>query len=251
MPDADNLYTLITGASSGIGKALAIRLSGARRLILHGRDSRRLNDTLAHCANPDHHFIWPYDLLELCGLAQSLAAFMAEKGIFVECLIHSAGVLKILPIRSVDYRVLGEVMNVNFVAAVEIVSLLVKKKVNRQHLKDILLISSIASKFGAPGFSMYSASKGALDSLMRSLAVELAPRTRVNAILAGGVRTPMVGDLLADADVTAKFARDYPLGLGEPDDVVNAAEFLVSGQARWITGQALVVDGGRAVNISI
>lgn len=251
MSDADNLYTLITGASSGIGKALAIRLSGARRLILHGRDSRRLTETLSNCANPDRHLIWPFDLLELCRLAQSLAAFMAEKEISVECFVHSAGVLKILPIRSVDYRVLGEVMNVNFVAAVEIISLLVKKKINHQHLKDILLISSIASKFGAPGFSMYSASKGALDSLMRSLAVELAPRTRVNSILAGGVKTAMSEGLLAEPDVMAKFVRDYPLGIGEPDDIVNAAEFLVSGQARWITGQALIVDGGRAINISI
>src|ERR1035438_1521726 len=159
MSDTDNFYTWITGASSGIGKALAIRLSGARRLILHGRDGQRLNETLANCANPDHHLIWPYNLLEIDGLAQGLAAFLAERGISVECFVHSAGVVKVLPIRSVDYRALGEIMNVNFVSAVEIISLLVKKKINHQHLKDILLISSIASNFGAPGFSMYSESR--------------------------------------------------------------------------------------------
>jgi NAD(P)-dependent dehydrogenase (short-subunit alcohol dehydrogenase family) len=251
MSDADNLYTLITGASSGIGRAMALRLSGGRRLILHGRNTQRLNETAASCANPDRHLIWPCDLLEVGGVAQSLAAFMASEGISVECFIHSAGLLKILPIRSVDYKTLGEVMNVNFVAAVEIVSLLVKKKINGRQLKDILLISSIASNFGAPGFSMYSASKGALDSLMRSLAVELAPHTRVNSILAGGVTTPMSDGLLAEPEVMAKFVRDYPLGIGEPNDIVNAAEFLLSRQSRWITGQAIVVDGGRTVNISI
>ena len=244
-------YTLITGASSGIGKALAIRFSGARRLILHGRDSRRLNETLAHCVNPTQHLIWCYDLLDVSVLAESLARFMADHKITVECFIHSAGVLKILPIRSVGFKVLSEVMTVNFVAAVEIISLLAKKRINHECLKDILLISSIASNFGAAGFSMYSASKGALDSLMRALSVEMAPRTRVNSILAGGVKTPMVDALLADVDVMGKFSRDYPLGIGEPEDIVNAAEFLVSPQASWITGQALVVDGGRTTNIAI
>jgi NAD(P)-dependent dehydrogenase (short-subunit alcohol dehydrogenase family) len=251
MSDVDDIYTLITGASSGIGRAIAKRLSGTRRLILHGRNTKRLNETLASCVSPHHHLTWPYDLHEVSGLAQDLTAFIAGKGISVECLIHSAGLLKVLPIRSVDHKTLAEVMNVNFVAAVEIISLLVKKKINHQRLNNILLISSIASNFGAPGFSMYSASKGALDSLMRSLAVELAPHIRVNSILAGGVKTPMSDGMLGDSDVMAKFVRDYPLGLGEPDDIVNATEFLVSSQSRWITGQAMVVDGGRTVNISI
>jgi len=242
---------LITGASSGIGRALAVRLSGNRRLILHGRNRERLNDTLTHCANPDQHLIWPYDLREIPALAPSLSAFLTENGVFIECFIHSAGIVKILPIRNADYQALGTVMNINFVSAVEIISLLTKKTVNRQHLGNILLISSIASTFGAPGFSMYSASKGALDSLMRSLAVELAPRTRVNSIRAGGVKTPMGEDLLADPAVLAKFEKDYPLGIGEPDDIVNAAEFLVSNVARWITGLAMAVDGGRSINISV
>jgi len=243
--------TLITGASSGIGRALAIRLSATRPLLLHGRNLERLDETLAHCTNPEQHLIWPYDLQEIPALAPSLSAFLTEKGVFIECFIHSAGIVKILPIRNADYQTLGTVMNVNFVSAVEIIALLMKKTVNRKHLTSVLLISSIASKFGAPGFSMYSASKGALDSLMRSLAVELAPRTRVNSILAGGVKTPMGDGLLADPAVLAKFEKDYPLGIGEPDDIVNTAEFLISNAARWITGQALAVDGGRSVNISV
>lgn len=243
--------TLITGASSGIGRALAIRLSATRPLLLHGRNLERLDETLAHCANPEQHLIWPYDLQEIPSLAPNLSAFLTEKGVFIECFIHSAGIVKILPVRNADYQTLGTVMNVNFVSAVEIIALLMKKTVNRKHLTSVLLISSIASKFGAPGFSMYSASKGALDSLMRSLAVELAPRTRVNSILAGGVKTPMGDGLLADPAVLAKFEKDYPLGIGEPDDIVNTAEFLISNAARWITGQALAVDGGRSVNISV
>jgi NAD(P)-dependent dehydrogenase (short-subunit alcohol dehydrogenase family) len=251
MPDDRTTYTLITGASSGIGQAIAIRLSGQRRVILHGRDLERLNQTREQSANPSQHLIWQYDLREIDGLPKSLGALITGNGIALDCFVHCAGLLKVLPIRSVDHRSLAEVMNVNFVSAVEIISLLVKKKVNQQQLKNILLISSIISNFGAPGFSVYSASKGALDSLMRNLAVELAPAVRVNSILPGGIRTAMTDGMLADKEVMAKFERDYPLGIGELDDIVNAAEFLVSDRSRWITGQQMVIDGGRTVNISI
>jgi NAD(P)-dependent dehydrogenase (short-subunit alcohol dehydrogenase family) len=251
MSEATNHYTLITGASSGIGQAIALRLSSERRLILHGRNVQRLNQTLAQCSDPERHLIWTYNLSEVSGLAQNLTELLAEKDVSVESFVHSAGVVRVLPIRNVNYKTLSETMNVNFVAAVEIISLLVKKKINQQRLTDILLISSIASNFGAPGFSMYSASKGAVDSLMRVLAVELAPQVRVNSIMAGGVKTPMSDDLLADPDVRAKFTKDYPMGIGEPADIVNLAEFLLSRQAKWITGQAIVIDGGRTVNIAV
>jgi NAD(P)-dependent dehydrogenase (short-subunit alcohol dehydrogenase family) len=184
-------------------------------------------------------------------LAQSLNALITEKGLAIECFIHSAGVLKVLPIRTVNYKAFGEIMNVNVISAAEIISLLAKKAVNHQQLKCILLISSIAANFGAKGFSMYCASKAALDGLMRALCVEMAPVVRVNSILPGAIRTPMTDGLLAEPDVVSKLARDYPLGLGETDDIVSAAEFLVSEQARWITGQQIVIDGGRTANISI
>lgn len=248
---AEDSYVLITGASSGIGRAIAIRLSNQSRLVLHGRDVQRLEDTRSQCAQPDRHLIWPYDLRETGGLAENLCDFIREKAAEIESFIHSAGVLKILPIRSVDCQTLGEVMNVNFVSASTIIGQLVKKKVNGQRLRSVLLISSIASNFGAPGFSMYSASKGALDGLMRSLAVELAPAVRINSLLPGGIRTPMTAEMLADPEVKAKFDRDYPLGLGEVDDIVNAAVFLVSEGAKWITGQQFIVDGGRTANISV
>lgn len=251
MQDDQRPYTLITGASSGIGQAIAMRLSAERRLVLHGRDLERLHQTRARSANSSQHLIWPYDLRAIDGLAKSLGGFIADNGIALECFVHSAGLLRILPIRTVDHKSITEVMNVNFVSAVEIISTLVKKRVNSKELKNILVISSIISKFGAPGFSMYSASKGALDSLMRVLAVELAPAVRVNSILPGGIRTSMTDSMLADPEVMAKFEHDYPLGIGELDDIVDAAEFLVSDRSRWITGQQIVIDGGRSVNISI
>jgi NAD(P)-dependent dehydrogenase (short-subunit alcohol dehydrogenase family) len=244
-------YTLITGASSGIGRGLVLQMSRSRRLILQGRNVERLNETRASASNPEQHHVWQYEFREIAGLADDLQRYIAEKKITIDCFVHSAGALNILPIRSVSHQHILDVMNVNFFSAVEIVSSLVKKKVNGRSLKNIVFISSIISKFGAPGFSMYSASKGALDSLMRNLAVELAPSIRVNSVLPGGIHTDMTTELLAAPGVAEKLQRDYPLGLGNICDVAAAVEFLLSDESRWVTGQQLVVDGGRTVNISI
>ena len=132
----------------------------------------------------------------------------------------------------------------------ELTTVLMKKKINDRQLRSIVFISSIASKFGARGFSAYSASKGALDALMKSLAVELAPEVRVNSVLPGGVRTRMTDRIYEDPEMVARLERDYPLGIGTAADIVNAVEFLVSEKSRWITGQQIVVDGGRTANIT-
>jgi NAD(P)-dependent dehydrogenase (short-subunit alcohol dehydrogenase family) len=85
---------------------------------------------------------------------------------------------------------------------------------------------------------------------MRAAAVELAPDVRVNSVLPGAVRTAMTESMLADDALQTRMEADYPLGLGEPGDIAAAVEFLLSEKARWITGQQLVVDGGRTVNIT-
>jgi NAD(P)-dependent dehydrogenase (short-subunit alcohol dehydrogenase family) len=244
-------YTLITGASSGLGRSIALRLASNRRVILNGRNSERLQETLASCKNPDQHLIWEYDLDDVENLGDSLAKLITERDIAIESFVHAAGILKILPVRSATFKTMQQVLNTNLVSAFEVVSLLSRRRVNQQQLKTVVFISSIASAFGAPGFSMYAASKSALDGLMRSLAVELAPGVRVNSVLPGGFRTPMTEAMLNDPIVEQKLVRDYPLGLGRAEDVVDAVDFLISERSRWITGQQFVVDGGRSINISI
>jgi len=132
----------------------------------------------------------------------------------------------------------------------EITRTLTRKNLNARQLCSIIFISTIAAQFGAKGLSAYSASKAALDALMKSLAVELAPDVRANSVLPGAVRTPMTEPLFNDPDTAARLLRDYPLGIGLPSDVVNVVEFLLSDKAGWITGQQIVVDGGRTANIS-
>ncbi len=245
------LHTLVTGASSGLGRSAAVRLSRERNLILHGRNRERLQETLRMCLNPERHVVWAFDLKHPGELADSLTPLLAASGRAVESFVHCAGMATVLPMRSVDYSVAQEIMNVNFFSAAEIVHVLLKRKVNSQRLTSILFVSSIFSRFGARAHSAYCASKAALDGLMRALAVELAPAIRVNSILPGAIQTSMADQAFADAAIVDKLNRDYPLGLGDSADIADAIEFVLSQKARWLTGQQIVIDGGRTVNMSL
>jgi NAD(P)-dependent dehydrogenase (short-subunit alcohol dehydrogenase family) len=243
-------YTLITGASSGIGRAIALRLACDRNVILHGRDAGRLDETGARCPGPMKRLVWRFDLADTAGLEPSLVGLLKAHDAVVDTFIHSAGLLTLLPLRSMTPAQMSELMNVNFLSAAQIVGALVKKTNNDKQLRNVVFVSSTASKFGAKAFSIYSASKGALDSMMRSLAVELAPQVRVNSVLPGGIGTRMTDGMLSDAGLKERMEKDYPLGLGRAEDVADLVRFLVSDEARWITGQQLVIDGGRTINIT-
>jgi NAD(P)-dependent dehydrogenase (short-subunit alcohol dehydrogenase family) len=120
--------------------------------------------------------------------------------------------------------------------------------VNKGALRSITFISSTNSRLGANGYSAYAASKAALNALSLSLAVELGPAVRVNAVLPGIIETEMNKDHFANPEFAASMRATHPLGLGRPEDVADAVEFLASDRARWITGQEIVVDGGRSAS---
>lgn len=239
------LFTLITGASSGIGAGIARSLAAQRDLIVSGRDEGRLEEVRGGCERAESHLVFRCDLKDVAGIEPRLVEFLTRHGCGIDGFIHSAGIAKILPVRMVDYAAALEVMNTNLFSALEIVRILAKKKVNQTNLKTVTFISSAASKLGERGNSIYAASKGAIDSLTRSLAVELAPNVRVNAVLPGMVRTNMSSSTLDDREHVAEILKKYPLGFGDVADVAALVRFVVSDEAKWITGQHLIVDGGR------
>jgi NAD(P)-dependent dehydrogenase (short-subunit alcohol dehydrogenase family) len=243
-------FTLITGAASGIGQKITIQLSADRRLVLCDRNGEGLEYTLAQCVNPSLHFLWNHDLGDVLSIRAALETLLKENQILVDSFVHCAGIMKVMRMKDVDYKNSLQIFNVNFFSATEIISTLLKKSINQGSLKNIVFISAILGKFGARGHNLYTATKAALDGLMKSLAIELAPEIRVNSILPGGVKTPMSEFALKDPVIVERIKQDYPLGLGEPSDIANLVEFLLSDKSRWITGQQIIIDGGRTANMS-
>lgn len=245
----DKKYVLVTGASSGIGAEIAKTLSRHCSVILNGRDSSRLEDVMKDCEG-DGHLIWRYDISAVNDIEDALKLFISENGINISYFVHSAGYMKTLPLKAITGAILTESFNTNVISPALIAKVLATKKANKDFLESIVFISSNISNFGAKAFSAYSASKSGLDGLMRSLAIELSPKVRVNSVLPGGVRTRMTEHMYADNDLIQRMAASYPLGLGNTADIANAVEFLLSDKSRWITGQQITVDGGRTVNIT-
>lgn len=245
-----NDYMLITGASSGMGYEMAIRFSERYNIILNGRDINRLEGVKVKCSAHTNQLIWQYDLNEVGNLEKALSCFVIEHGIKISSFVHCAGYMKTYPLKMIDANLLQTTFNINVFSSALIIKILMAKKINDKNLKGVVLISSNISNFGAKAFSSYGASKGALDSLMRSLAVELAPQVRVNSVLPGSVRTSMTEHMYQDNGLIKRLEASYPLGLGNVTDIYEVVNFLLSDEAKWITGQQITVDGGRTINIT-
>lgn len=236
-------YTLITGASSGFGKSIAWKLAPSHRLILAGRNVERLESVRSRCAAPERHILWPRDLSDIGGIAQELTDLLKTRGIGIEHYVHSAGFTGFQLARGVEMEFVRQIFNVNLFSAMEIIQPLTRKTTNQGALRSITFISSISGRLGGTGLAVYGATKGAVNAMSLSLAVELAPDVRVNSVLPGIIETEMTRQYFESPN----FRGFYPLGFGRPEDVADAVEFLTSDRARWITGQELVVDGGRSV----
>lgn len=244
----DKKYILITGSSSGMGEEIAVRLSRDYNIIINGRDAERLAGVRGRLAE-GNHIIWQYDLVDVQNVEQSLISLISEKGIKISYFVHSAGFMKMYPVKMLTAELFNTSYNINVVSAALITKTLVGRK-NDKALESAVFISSNISNFGAKAFSVYSSTKSGLDGLMRSLAMELAPAVRINSVLPGGVRTRMTEHMYQDEELINRMAATYPLGLGTTTDIYKAVRFLLSDDARWITGQQLTVDGGRTVNVT-
>ncbi len=241
---------LITGATSGIGAAIAVALQDCYRLIIHGRDNTKLTKIHRSLKIPENHCTWNYDLAYPQEIDQSLEQLIKKEMLVVNHYVHCAGAMQLKPLKILNYLDLLNIYNTNVISAALIVKALIAKNINQSNLRSVVFISSNLSGNGAKALSSYGSSKSALDGLMACLAVELAPKVRFNSVLPGAILTPMTAEIFSDSDKKVRMEATYPLGLGDPKAIVNAVEFLLSDKSSWITGQKIVVDGGRSINLT-
>jgi NAD(P)-dependent dehydrogenase (short-subunit alcohol dehydrogenase family) len=240
----------LTGATAGIGEEIAIEIAKHYNIVLSGRNIQKLEALKEKCSTNNNVFILPLDLSDFENLEEKIITFLSHNQLTIEKFVHCAGFMKMVPLKLVSQDLMLETFKTNVFSASIIIKLLNSKKNNNSSLNSVVLISSNISNRGAKAMSTYGSSKSALDGLMRSLAVELAPKVRLNSILPGAVLTKMTKAIFENEEVSQRMAAYYPLGIGTSNDIADAVLFLLSDQSRWVTGQQITVDGGRSINIT-
>lgn len=241
----ENKTVLITGASSGIGRATAIACAKAgAKLILSGRNKSALEETANMLAGKTTELITTdlskeEEIIELVNKLGPLDGFM-----------HSAGIINPVPVKFLRTKHIQEIFDINFFSTVLLCShLLSQKKINTS--ASIVFISSVSAQHPYTGGALYTASKAALEAFARTLALETSSKKiRVNVLAPALVRTKILeqSEEALSKEEIKKIEDQYPLGIGEPEDVANAALFLLSDASKWITGTTIKMDGGLLLN---
>ena len=238
------MYTLVTGATSDIGRVICQTLAEAgHTLLLTDLSEEALKEASQALFGANHRYL-ALDFSDVEKAQNDFKEFIVREQLPISNAVFAAGIFAIKPIKMVDYAFIKKNFDVALFSIIELSQVLANKRINGANLQGVVMISSVSAKFGTKGYAIYSAVKSAMLGLVHSLAAELAP-VRVNAVLPGGIHTKTT-DFIYQAN--PEIDRRYVLGEGKPEDVANAVAFLLSDKSRWITGQEMVVDGGWSRN---
>jgi NAD(P)-dependent dehydrogenase (short-subunit alcohol dehydrogenase family) len=231
---------LVTGASSGIGRGIAIICSKMRaKVIINGRNTEKLQETL-FLMEEDEHQIIVADLTDEDTIKKRVENLPKLDGI-----VHCAGMGQRIPCKDLQSEDITKVMGTNFMAPVMLQAELLRlKKINKG--ASIVFVASLASWTPSFGNSVYSASKGAIISYANCLAIELAPRKiRVNCISPAMVWTDLILKDGIEEEQLKEDENKYPLKrYGQPEDIAYLAVYMLSDASSWMTGSNIKISGG-------
>ena len=230
---------LITGASSGIGKATAIECAKAgASLIITGRNTPRLQQTLESLPGENHKAVIA-DLTSDTGIQLLTDSIEKTDGV-----VLCAGVNDKALIKNINREVLQKVMDINLYSPVLLIRSLLKHK-KLQKYASVVMLSSISAYYPAISNGMYAASKGAINSFSKILALEILPlKGRVNCIQPAFVETDMLKKYTLQEEIE-KIRSEYQLGrFDQPEEIAYAANYVLSDASQWVTGNFFIMDGG-------
>ncbi|MER7078440.1 3-oxoacyl-[acyl-carrier protein] reductase [Saccharopolyspora kobensis] len=239
----DGRVAIVTGASRGIGLAIAERLvAEGAKVTVTARKPEPLAEAVAGLGGAEHALGIAGKADDAEHRAEAVARTVEAFG-RVDLLVNNTGINPAYgPLLDVDPAVARKSLEVNVLAALAWTQL-VHRAWMAEHGGSVLNVSSVAGVRPAPGIGFYGATKAMLAYITKDLAVELGPKVRVNAIAPAVVKTQFATALYEGRE--EEVAAQYPLQrLGVPSDISGAAAFLLSDEASWITGQVLVLDGG-------
>mmetsp|Transcript_22625 Transcript_22625/g.67883 ORF Transcript_22625/g.67883 Transcript_22625/m.67883 type:complete len:241 (+) Transcript_22625:1800-2522(+) len=236
------MTTAIIGATGAVGRALAKRVAArgatpwligrnADALAALSQDLGGAPTTIMDCAQPE-------------AIADAFKAADAELAKSVRGLAYCAGSIVLKPARRAALDDFRGAMDLNVYGAVEALKAL--EKPLKKNGGSVVLFSTVAVQQGLPNHAVVSAAKGAIEGLSRALAAELAPAIRVNAVAPSLSESAMAEPMLGNEKMAEALAKAHPLQrVGKGDDIAAMADFLLSEDSSWITGQVIGVDGGR------
>lgn len=237
---------IVTGAGRGIGEAYALGFARERaNVVVVDVVASRAESTAKKVEEAGgKSLVQAMDVSKKKDV-DAMAEKTVERFGRIDALVNNAGALFQEPFLTSTEEQYYKIYDVN-VKGLFLCAQAVARQMIKQKKGKIINVSSIAAIVGQANLSLYSSSKGAVLSLTRAMALELAPHNiQVNAILPGTTETPMAADALANPETRAQLTSGIPLGrLGKPEDHVGAVLYFASEESNWCTGQTLIVDGG-------
>ena len=235
---------IVTGSTSGMGRATALLFAreGAK-VVVTGRNEERAKEVVDEIKSEGHEATYVIvDMVDLDSV-KKIADVAVDTYGTVDILFNNAGLLSVTPLTQLTMKEWHDVMNVNLTAPLYLTQLVAPIMKEKGH-GIIINTSSVAGAHAHHGMAAYVTSKHALSGLTKSMAWELGPEIRVNAILPGAIMTAMVDSVGGEAAVK-HLVDGAPLKkAGQPEEIASVALFLSTEESSFITGQLLRVDGG-------